>query len=253
MAWTKTIKNFYFIIRAAHVFLLGLIIFGSFCVFILTLSQVWFPNAAQSFPSTMVSHYAYNIQNTSCSDPFFQGYLPIRFKSEETGTYTYQYCSWPSQNSWWRALTVIVSFAWAWILIDRLRRRSPASDTAGIWQNPKRVLKILLIACAVMAFDFFLLLIVDSNSVRKSNAWCTSLQGKTTATDAYQVIECDYYPFTLVALLDVTLLLLWGGVIGLIPVRIKCFNKYSQLEDEDEYDLGELAPKFRSSKKKGRK
>jgi hypothetical protein len=47
------------------------------------------------------------------------------------------------RNTIWRGITVMVIPFFAFFMIDRLRRRTPASESATIFNNPKRVMKIV--------------------------------------------------------------------------------------------------------------
>jgi len=237
-------------------FFLALIIITSLLVFIITLVQAVSPNIASGMPSSQQIHYAFNNNSIPCSSGPFATYQPLRYEytTDTTQSYRYYYCPWPTTNTWWRGITSLVVPGVVGFLLDRLRRRTPASASANIWNNPKRVMKFLLVPVGACAFAIFLPFVIDCAAVSSSNNFCQSLlsgssNGVLAEAGLLPPITCDYVMFDLVIVLQLLILLFLGVVAILILVRNKFFVKYMQLEDEDEYDLGDLQPRFRSRRK----
>jgi len=145
----------------------------------------------------------------------------------------FEYCGWDARNSWMRSITVIITIGWAGLLIGRLRKRSPASNSAAIWQKPRRVLRVLIALTIALGGWWGILMIIDGADVNYSRKWCLE---KAAASN--NMINCDYMPFVVMVLLDMCMLILWGIVVGIMLLRYKFFNKYMQLEDEDEMEMG---------------
>ncbi|PRP78984.1 glutathione S-transferase [Planoprotostelium fungivorum] len=149
--WTgvkRTIfRSIHWILIILTVFVLISLIVGSIVIFVASIVQDNFPNVGENFPSPSIEHYGYNFPNTDCSNTsWLEGNRPLRFKFFNTSAndrYRYQYCAWPKGITAWRAITSFISFIVSWILVGVLGARSVASDSAGIWQDPRRVLKFI--------------------------------------------------------------------------------------------------------------
>jgi len=145
----------------------------------------------------------------------------------------FEYCGWDARNTWIRSVTVIITIGWAGLLIGRLRKRSPASNSAAIWQKPRRVLRVLIALTIALGGWWGIIMIIDGSDVNYSRKWCLD-----KATAANNSINCDYLAFVVMVLLDMCMLILWGLVVGVMLLRYKFFNKYMQLEEEDEMEMG---------------
>jgi len=228
-------RTLHFVIRVTTVSLVAIILITCFILFILGILQVSSPNAGAAFPSAQTIHYAYNKETTPCdTDQIFQSHHPLRFwekfANATDNTPSFEYCGWDSRNTWFRSIATLITMGLCAFLIDRLWRRTPATDSAAIWQKPRRVLKALLIPIGASAFAFFIIMIIDGNDVRYSRAWCLEMQIDQVS------IDCDYNAFILTVMFDVMIVLLWVFVVLLMLVRYKWFNKYMQL-NEDDYEM----------------
>jgi len=240
-------KYLHMSVRLATIGVLALVIFGTCILFILSIVQPLYPNAGLDFKSGETEHYAYN-KDSNCSSDSFSSHRPLRFMydSQKNQTERYEYCAWRTSSTWWRSISTFIVIFVSIFLIQRLGRRTPASNSASIWQNPKRVLKFLLVPAGACVFVFLILLIVDGSDVNKSRQWCLDEADKSKDDP----ITCDYIPFILVVLLEAALLILYGVVILLIVVRTnKHFLKYMQVdEDDDDYGIPMETSKKKTTK-----
>jgi len=239
-------KTLHFVVRVVTVALVLVIALTCLVLFILGIVQAQYPNAGDAFPSAQQSHYAFNNLNTSCGQEEYKSHLPLRFKAlnsangnstnttNTTPDSEFTYCGWKPINTWIRSVATLVTGLFCLFLMDRLWRRTPATGSSAIWAKPRRVLKAILIPIGASGFVFFIMMIVDGNDVRNSRDWCLNSLNTDTAN-----IFCDYNTFILTVMFDVMIFLLWGAVVGLILVRYKWFNKYMQLQDdnEDRYEM----------------
>jgi len=240
-------RHFHSIIRWGLVAFLSLIIVGNVFVFLVSVLQAVAPNAGEKFPSTVQEHYGYNKLNTDCTDiP-----EPARFmhQSDAGEPARYEYCTWKTKLTVWRSLSCVILTIGAGILMGLLAKRSPANDSAAIWQDPKNVLRALLIPSGAMGINMFFLMCFDAAAVQQSNDWCNQMASEQKDDP----IVCDYVPFAVTVGLDFILLLFWGLTVLFIFLRqLKRFRPYMQFQDEMEEDMlpggGEV-----SWKKKGGK
>jgi len=240
-------RHFHSIIRWGLVIFLSLIIFGNVIVFLVSVLQAAAPNAGEKFPSTVQEHYGYN-KDTDCGDlP-----QPLRYMraSDASKPSRYEYCSWRTKLTAWRSISCVILTIGAGILLGLLAKRSPANDSAAIWQDPKNVLRALLIPSGAMGLNMFFLMCFDAAAVQQSNNWCNDLADKMKATDA---ITCDYVPFAVTVGLDFILFFFWGLTVLFIFLRqLKRFRPYMQFQDEMEEDMlpggGEVSWKKKSGK-----
>jgi len=244
------VKHLHTIVRVVHCVLLLLVTIGSLILFIITICQRHFPNAGADLKSTEQEHYSHNKEDTRCGSADFPR-VPLRYRLlNDTSDHRWEYCGWNASITGWRAINTIIVAIISAMMIDRLRRRSPASDSAGIWQKPKRVLKALLIVSLGMTGSFIILMMADGVAMGRSQRWCDSL--KDTMDNAGTPIECDYVPFVMTIMVEMVLTLLLGIVSIMIVVRWKCFINYMQLDDEDE-QIDELELRARASTRKNKK
>lgn len=242
-------------VRVAQVVLLGMIIFGLCVLFIISVVQQHYPNAGEDFPSTETEHYGYNKDNTTCGGSHYDGHLPVRFRLTQDADVNprYEYCGWRKEVTAWRCVVAVFEILVAGALIGILRKRSPASDSAAIWENPKRVLKVIIAVCGVMAGALFILLIADGDAVNKSRKWCLKNE------DSMNIV-CDYTCFVTTIVIEVITMLLWGILLLTVILRnTKYFQKYMQLDEEDDYGIPmtggqkDSSAGYKSSKKEKRK
>jgi len=216
----------------------------------LSVLQANTPNAGEAFPSSQTEHWNYNKLNTTCED---FPYLPVRYmvQSQQNLQQRYEYCSWKSRNTWWRSVSMIFLLIGAALILPILAKKSPASESAAIWQDPKNVLRALLIPTGVMGINMFLLMCFDASGVNLSNQWCSDLQSQEASTDP---VTCDYTPFIVTVIFDFLLFILWGLVVLLVFLRqLKRFRPYQQFVD-DESDSHEMLDRGDSGwRKKGGK
>jgi len=226
-------RHFTAIIRWSIVALLALIMVGNVILFILSVIQANSPNAGESFRSDTVEHWGFNKLNTTCSDvPRPLRYMRESLKGEAK---RYEYCSWESKYTYWRSVSLIILLIAAAILMGILSKRSPANDSAAIWQDPKNVLRALLLPSGACGINMFLLMCFDASKITQSSSWCSDLAASSADKDP---ITCDYTPFSLTAGLDTILFVLWGVTTFLIFVRqMKRFRPYQQFEDEDSHEM----------------
>jgi len=243
-------RHFTTIMRISLGLLLGLIILGNIVLFILSVLQANTPNAGDKFPSSSVEHWAFNIENTTCAD-FDQRPMRYMYQSQSNQTLRYEYCSWRTNITYWRSVSMVLLLIGAAVLMGILVKRSPANDSAAIWQDPKNVLRVLLAPAGVMGINMFLLMCFDASAVNMSQQWCNDLQVTMESKDP---VTCDYTPFVLTVILDFLLFFFWGITILLIFIRqLKRFRPYQQFED-DESDSHEMLDRSNSGwKKKGGK
>jgi len=238
-------RHFTTIMRVSLVVLLSLIIAFNIVLFILSVVQANSPNVADSFPSPTIEHWGFNKDNTSC-DEFPQVPLRFMYQSFQSAPYRWDYCPWKSKNTWWRSVSMIFLILGSVLLIGVLAKRSPASNSAAIWQNPKNVLRALLIPSGVMGINMFLLMCFDASAVNQSQVWCNNL-ADSSSTDP---VTCDFTPFVVTCIFDFILTVLWGLVTLLIFVRqMKRFRQYQQFQD-DENDSHEMLEHSTSGWKK---
>jgi len=236
------------IIRFSIVTLLGLIIFGNVMLFLLSVLQTNAPNAGEKFPSTVQEHYGFNILDTNCDDlP-----QPLRYMHTRDANMTarYSYCSWTTKLTLWRSVSCVILAIGAGVLLGLLAKRSPANESAAIWQDPKNVLRALLIPSGIMGINMFLIMCFDGAAVQQSQNWCNDLTNQNMDTDP---IICDYTPFLVTTMCDFMLFILWGLCVLFIFLRqLKRFRPYMQFQDEMEEDMlpggGETSWKKKSGK-----
>jgi len=224
-------RHFTTIMRFSLVIFLSLIILCNIVVFILSVVQATNPNVSNSFPSSSLEHWGFNKENSSC-DSF--PYYPVRFKyqSQNAQNPRYEYCSWRSHQTWWRAVSMIFLIIGAGFLIGVLGKRSPANDSAAIWQSPKNVLRALLIPCGAMGINMFLLMCFDAAAVNQSQSWCDQYTASQASKDP---VYCDYTQFVVTSIFDFFLTALWGLVTLFVFIRqMKRFRPYQQMEDEND-------------------
>jgi len=235
-------RHFHTIIRVCLVVFLAIIIFGNVMLFLLSVLQANAPNAGEKFPSTETEHYGFNKLNTDCTDlPH-----PLRYMNltEKDAPQRYEYCSWKSKLTVWRSVSMVFLTIAAGVLLGFLSKRSPANDSAAIWQDPKNVLRALLLPAGACGINMFLLMAFDAAAINQSQDYCSNL-----ARDHH--ILCDYTPFVLTAMLDMLLMIFWGLTTLFIFIRqLKKFRTYMQFQDEDE---GEMIPSGGNWKKKSGK
>jgi len=208
------------------------------------------PNAGEKFPSSSVEHWGFNKENTTCED-FDQRPMRYKLNSQDDNPRRYEYCSWRTNITYWRSFSMIILLIGAAVLMGILVKRSPANDSAAIWQDPKNVLRALLIPSGIMGINMFLLMCFDASAVNMSQNWCNDLQSSLADTTP---ITCDYTPFVLTVVLDFLLFFFWGITVLLIFVRqLKRFRPFQQFEDE-ESDSHEMLDRSNSGwRKKGGK
>jgi len=245
------LKHLHTIVRVVHCVLLLLVSLGSLILFIVSICQRHFPNAGADLKSTEQDHYSNNNENTPCgSDNFPRVPLRYRFENDTTSDDRWEYCGWNASMTGWRAINTIIVAILTAMMIDRLRRRSPASDSAGIWQKPKRVLKALLLVALGCTGSYIILMMADGVAMGRSQRWCSD---KAKEMDSLGTpIICDYTPFLVTIMVEMLLTLLLGLVSIMIVVRWKCFINYMQLDDEDE-QIDELELRARASTRKNKK
>jgi len=243
---TKIGKTFHFIVRMVMVLLLALATTGSLIIFIISIVQENYPNAGDAFPSSSSEHFCCNNLNTPCGEPDYASHLPLRFMSTNDSSlpYRYEYCPWLQSHNTWRCVSSFFIAILAMIMLTVLGRRTPASTTSAIWENPKRVLKFSFIPTVLSAFAYLVLLIADGIAVTNSSSWCSQLASQMAAQGS--PIVCDYDTFNLVVILDAIEFLFWGIILMLLFVRkTKYFLKYQQLDeyedDDDEYRMDEVS------------
>jgi hypothetical protein len=274
--WVRLRKTLHMTVRIGSVAVHAVIIVAAIIVFIMSLCQIRWPNAGSSFPSDQTDHYAYNKLDTDCQSDALRKYHPLRYevlsapaqkrtilsavhvveRQDSTGTGAvststsgsppatppvapppgsderFEYCGWDARNTWMRMVTVFISIGWSGVLIGRLRKRSPASNSAAIWQKPRRVLRVLIGITAALGGWWGIVMIVDGSDVNYSRQWCLEQSAENR-----DLFNCDYLPFVVMVLLDMCMLLLWGISVLIMFLRYKYFNKYMQLEEEDEMEL----------------
>jgi len=221
-----------FLMRLAITVLLSLIIVLNIILFILSVLQANSPNAAEKFPTSVTEHWAYNKENSNCSSDW---YTPYRFMhySDTNQTLRYEYCSWTSNLTWWRSVSMILLSIGAALFLPVLSRKSPTSDSAAIWQNPKNVLRGLLLPTGVCGINQFLLMCFDGGAVNQSEAWCSDWSNNPV--NAGNPLNCDYTPFIVTVIFDFILFVFWGLVVLLIFLRqLKRFRAYQEFQDEDD-------------------
>jgi len=230
------------LIRICLIVFLGIIIFGNVMLFLLSVLQANAPNAGASFPSTVQEHYAFNIVGTDCTSyPQPLRYMNVTLQDEPE---RYVYCSWKSKLTVWRSVSMVLLTIVACILLSFLAKRSPANESAAIWQDPKNVLRALLIPSGASGINMFLLMAFDAAAVNSSQEYCSGL------TPADEVV-CDFTPFIVTVMCDFLLLIFWGLTTLFIFLRqLKRFRTYMQFQDEDE---GEMLPGGTSWKAKSGK
>jgi len=229
-------RHFTTIMRISLTILLSLIILFNIVLFILSVLQANTPNAAEAFPSSLTEHWGYNILNSTCDE--FE-YLPVRYmlQSQQSFQQRYEYCSWKSRNTWWRSISMIFLLIGAAILLPILSKKSPASYSAAIWQDPKNVLRALLIPTGIMGINMFLLMCFDASAVNISQGWCIDvLQPQMANTNP---VTCDYTPFIVTVIFDFLLFVFWGLVVLLVFFRqLKRFRPYQQfVGEEDSHEM----------------
>jgi len=234
--------------RVATAVLLSLIIAFNIVLFILSVLQANSPNAGAAFHSSVQEHWAFNIDNSSACDSY--PFVPVRymFQSNAENDPRYEYCSWKSRDTWWRSVSMVFLTIGALILLPILAKKSPANDSAAIWQDPKNVLRGLLIPAGAMGLDMFLLMCFDAAAVNQSQGWCNDL-----AASSADPVNCDYTSFTLTVIFDFLLFVFWGLVVLFTFLRqLKRFRPYQQLDDES--DSHEMLDRSESGwRKKGGK
>jgi len=229
-------RHFTSIMRISLSVFLSLIILLNIILFILSVLQANTPNAAEAFPSSQTEHWGYNKQNSTCED---YPYVPVRFmyQSQQSLPQRYEYCSWKSRNTWWRSISMILLLIGAAVVLPILAKKSPASDSAAIWQDPKNVLRALLIPTGIMGINMFLLMCFDASAVNMSQQWCVDeLQQPGENSNP---VTCDYTPFIVTVIFDFLLFVFWGLVVLLIFFRqLKRFRPYQQfVGEEDSHEM----------------
>jgi len=220
------------IIRVSIIVFLAAIIFGNVMLFLLSVLQANAPNAGEKFPSTEIEHYGFNKLDTDCSDASGLP-RPVRYMNltEKDLPQRYVYCSWKSKLTVWRSVSMVFLTIVACVLLGFLVKRSPANDSAAIWQDPKNVLRALLIPSGACGINMFFLMAFDGAAINQSQTWCAEL-----ALQSH--VLCDYTPFILTAMCDMVLFIFWGLTTLFIFIRqLKKFRTYMQFQDEDENEM----------------
>jgi len=112
-------------------------------------------------------------------------YRPARYRVGTDSSYSR--CSWPNRNAWAR-LTLCIAF----VLVVALM----------VWGVVRRVRIILWLGvmCALLAvFSSGYLMYIDSDAVRKSQSWCSSVS----------TYNCAYAPLALLCVMDAVSAVAW--------------------------------------------
>jgi len=243
-------RHFTTILRVTHIILLSLIILTNIVVFILSVVQANNPNVADEFPSPTINHWGYNKDNTSCAE--FDSY-PLRFMYASNATLAkpWEYCPWTSRNTWWRSVSMIFLLIGAALMMGIVAKKSPANNSAAIWQDPKNVLRALMIPAGISGVNMFLLMCFDAGAVNVSQTWCDNYAGSMASIDA---VTCDYTPFVVTTVFDFLLTLFWGLVTLFLFIRqMKKFRQYQEFQDEVDDSHEMLEHSSSGWKKKGGK
>lgn len=242
-------RHFTTIMRVVHIVLLALIILFSIVLFILSIVQASNPNVADAFPSPTTQHWGFNKDDTNCAE---YPYFPVRYmtSNESSLEKPWNYCSWQSRNTWWRSVSMIILLVGAGILMGILGKKSPANNSAAIWQSPKNVLRALLIPTGASGINMFLLMCFDASAINQSQTWCNNLAD----SEVNNPVTCDYTQFIVTTIFDFLLTVFWGLVALFCVVRqMKKFRQYQQLEDEVDDSHEMLEHSASGWKKKGGK
>jgi len=237
---TKLGKSANFILRILITVVLSILAATSFIIFVFGVVQGNYPNAGDAFPSSSSEHFCCNRMDTVCDSGGVL--LPTRYLiiADQNQTQRYAYCSWGGQLNAWRCVATFLLMIMSVGLIGVLSKRSPASTSAAVWENPKRVLKFSLIPAFLGAFAAMVFMIADGSSVNASRSWCTQFASDQASIGS--PIQCDYTTFIVVVVLDTICFIFWGLLFLLIFLRkSKYFLKYQQLDEfedeDDEFDL----------------
>jgi len=206
--------------RVTTVVLLSLILLLNIVLFVLSVVQANSPNVGEKFRSTEQEHWGFNkVRNMSCGSEVRH---PIRymFESDKDLSQRYEYCPWRSGVTWWRCISMIFLIIGAVVSMGILGKKSPANDSAAIWQDPKNVLRAMLIPLGVCGFNMFLLMCTDAGAVNLSQNWCNSFAESMRDLNP---VTCDLTPFVLTVIFD---------FFAIFVLGIGCFDHFPSSIEE---------------------